>query len=326
MARWHRTFVAALSTWLLVLAGGEAFASDKQILMVLWRGETAVETEWRRQMASSGLPHQVTVLSAEQDRGRLVDGLRKMRSRLTDGGIDLIYCSETMACLVVAQVVRGDIPVVFVNVLDPVGSGLVNSMIVPGGRTGGVAGGKPIGEQLAVLRGVVRFNSLLFLYNPREYNSMIARNNVMDWAEKEGIRVEERRVVPGSISLDEVISDIFVGKLTADTLYVADDSYVTSRGQEIAETIGDRIILLSGRDELIRVGWVAAWAPEYAEIGRMAADLTLDVLRKAVDPGLEEVRVPRLRLFFGDAAAKRNNIVVPGSIPGLGEVTERVAP
>lgn len=326
MARWHRIFVAALSIWFLVLAGGEASAADKQVLMVLWRGETAIEAEWRRQMARSGVPHQVTVLSAEQDRGHLVDGLRKMRSRLENGGIDIIYCSETMACLVVAQVVRGDVPVVFVNVLDPVGSGLVNSMIVPGGRIGGVAGGKPIGEQLGVLRRVIRFNSLLFLYNPREYNSTIARNALMDWAEKEGIRVEERRVVPGSIGLDEVISDIFIGKLTVDILYVADDSYVTSRGQEIAETIGDRIILLSGWDELVRVGWVAAWAPEYSEMGRMAADLTLDVLRKAVDPGLEEVRLPRPRLFFGDAATRRNNIVIPGSIPGLGEVTERISP
>ncbi|NKD77679.1 hypothetical protein HEQ60_07895 [Haematospirillum sp. H1815] len=326
MARWHRTLAAALSAWLLAPAFGGAFASEHHILMLLWRGETAVESAWRDRMNHSGIPHQVTVLSAEQDRGRLVDGLRKLRSQFDGGQIRLIYCSESMACMVAKQVVRGDVPIVFANVMDPVGTGVANSLVVPGLGTGGVKGGVAVGEQLSVLRGLVRFNSLLFLYNPREYNSILSRNAVMDWAEKEGIRVEERRVVPGSISLDEVISDLFIGKLAADVLFVSDDSYVTSRGQEIAETVGERIILLAGRHELVRAGWVAAWAPDEAEIGRMAADLTLDVLSKGIDPGLEEVRMPKPQLFFDAAAAKRHNIVFPTGVPGPGGVTEKAVP
>lgn len=284
---------------------------ETHILAILWRADTRIEVAWRAAMQESGLSHKISTISADQDRGRLINGFRAMYKNLFNGDVDLICCFGTTACQVTKQVIMGRVPMLFIGVVDPIGAGLVSSLTLPGHKTSGVTLGVPIDQQLSMLHQISPFRSLLFLFNSREAYSVLIGHELAMWTQEKGLQIEERRVVPDSVGLDEVLSGLFTGDFAADALYVADDSYVASRAQEIAETVGTKTLLFAGSDEFIRAGWLAGWVPSSEKIGQAAAQMSLEVLRDGLDPGIISVRIPQPSLLLNKETARSQGINIP---------------
>jgi putative ABC transport system substrate-binding protein len=75
------------------------------------------------------------------------DNLRKFAAEMTALAPDVIVASSGPALIAILQATR-DVPIVFANVADPVGSGFVDSLSRPGGNATGfrrtnTGGGKP---------------------------------------------------------------------------------------------------------------------------------------------------------------------------------------
>ena len=318
MARLHRFIwmcVTWCGLWFPVLAAEQEPVKENQekahILLVPWRSDTQIEMAWRRAMEESHFPYRTTSILADQDRGRLINGLRATYRDLFNGKVDLVCCFGTTACQVVRQVTIGRAPVLFIGVVDPIGAGLVSSLTLPGNKISGVASGPSVDQQLSVLHQITSFRDLLFLFNSRESYSVLIGHEIAIWAQERGLRVEDRRVVPDSVGLDEILSDIFTGDFTADAIYVADDNYVASRAREIADTIGTKTLLFAGSDEFIQSGWLAGWIPSSEDVGRVAAEMTLEVLRDGFDPGIIPVRIPKASLFLNKDASGSQDFSIP---------------
>ena len=93
---------------------------------------------------------------------------RAFARELIDGGPDLIVAQNTAMVAAVVQETR-TLPIVFVNVADPVGNGFVVSYPRPGGNITGFTGYEPslAGKWLGLLKEVApRVNRAALVFNP----------------------------------------------------------------------------------------------------------------------------------------------------------------
>ena len=134
---------------LLVLVLLAAFAAEAQQAGKVWRlgvldpGLPPTEDDWQRSGLVLGLrdagyaEHQNLEFERRYAAGK-IDRLPALAAELVQLKVDVIYTGTTPA-VQAARMVTSIIPIVFVAVGDPVGSGLVASLSHPGGNVTGVS-------------------------------------------------------------------------------------------------------------------------------------------------------------------------------------------
>ncbi|WP_203103272.1 ABC transporter substrate binding protein [Skermanella rosea] len=180
----------------------------------------------------------------------------------------------------------------------------------PGTNVTGVINGVPIPDQLDAFSRLGKLKSLVVLFNPKEPNSNLIADQIVDWGRNHGVEVIRRRAAATGNSLEEVMEEIRSGRLKADALYSGADSYIASKAADIQAAIGDRIRLFGGTQTFILRGWLAAYSPPVKDMGKAAADLTADIL-KGADPRTTPVVLPQPRLMISSAAAAAHGIAPP---------------
>ncbi|NKD87901.1 hypothetical protein HEQ72_06220 [Haematospirillum sp. 15-248] len=293
-----------------VLSFSAAAAEQRTVLMVLWRGVTAVEQSFRSKIEENGYSVTYTEILSKQDRAVLGEKIRALQEDIAGKKFDIVYCFGTTACQMTVQVVRGAVPVLFVNVFDPVGAGLVHSMKIPGGNVTGVTIGVPVNAQLDALSRLVPIKRLSLLYNARESNANLFADQVRGWAGPAGVEVLERRVAPGTDALERALVSISSGELSADALFIGTDSYLISQAADIHQAIGSRIPLFASGEDPVRKGWLATWAPLAEDIGRAAAEMALAVF-KGQDASMLPIVLPKPHLIVSKAAADLHKATIP---------------
>ena len=102
-----------------------------------------------------------------------VDALGPAAQKLMEEDLDLIFSLTTPATLAAKQAVEGtDIPVVFVPVYDPVASGVVESLVRPGGNLTGVRGGGHLAKMLELLGRIAPTTTCFVPHNPADNSSV----------------------------------------------------------------------------------------------------------------------------------------------------------
>lgn len=168
------------------------------IAMVLPRPEQNDEIAFRRYLARHHVAAryaQVAFTGRARDRAALVRQVRALRP-------DLIYAWGTPTTLALAgrydDPERGpgirDIPIVFAEVSDPVGAGIVASLDAPGRNVTGVPHIAPLETQLEVLRSYRNFRRIGFIDNPLEVNSALLLARLRTLAHARGIDIVAREV------------------------------------------------------------------------------------------------------------------------------------
>lgn len=285
-------------------------AEEKAVLMVLWRGVTPVEQAFRAKLAEQGYAVSYTEVLSKQDRGVLGERIRALQGDIAAGKFQIVYCFGTTACQMTVQVVRGVVPVLFVNVFDPVGAGLVHSIKIPGGNVTGITIGVPVGVQLDALSRLVPMKRLFLLFNARESNANLFADQVRTWAGPSGIEIIERRVAPGTDALERALNSIMSGEITADALFIGTDSYLISQAADIHQAVGSKIPLLSSGEDPVRKGWLATWAPLAEDIGQAAAEMAMAVF-KGQDASMMPVVLPGPHLIVSKLAAEVHRTKIP---------------
>lgn len=175
-----------------------AAAREWTIAMVLPRPEQNDEIAFRRYLARHhvGARYARIAFSGEaRDRAELVRQVRALRP-------DLIYAWGTPTTLALAgrrdapaadPGIR-DIPIVFAEVSDPVGAGIVASLDVPGRNVTGVPHIAPLETQLDVLSSYRNFRRIGFIDNPLELNSTLLLARLRALARARGIDIVAREV------------------------------------------------------------------------------------------------------------------------------------
>ena len=173
------------------------------------------------------------------------------------------------------------IPIVFAVAADPVGTGLVASLVRPGGNVTGLSTQAPdlVGKRLELLREAVpELRRLAILANIGYPASVIEMSEVQAAAPTLGLEV-----VALEIQRAEDIAPAFEAlKDRADALYVITDALVnTNRIRINTFTLAARLPTMHGVREYIEAGGLMSYGPNYPDLFRRAGDFVHKILHGA---------------------------------------------
>lgn len=285
-------------------------AAATEVLMALWRGETESEAAFRERLNEIAGPVTFTVVDGNQDRSNLASQLRALDDAIGSGKFKVAYTYGTTVTQTAGGIINGRMPTVFNIVAAPVEAKLVNSMEKPGRPVTGVTNGVPIQEQFEALSKIAKIEKLALFFNAREPNSNILEEKIQDWAQAKSVKIHAFRVIPGSGALDDAIADLAAGRTEADTLFLPADTYLASEAKKIVAGLGKKLRIYGSTETFVLRGALAAYAPEVADMGRVAADIAARVI-KGEDAGTIAVVLPTPRLFVSKSAAAALGITVP---------------
>jgi len=202
------------------------------------------------------------------------------------------------------------IPIVFAVAADPVGIGLVASLVRPGGNVTGLSTQAPdlVGKRLELLREAVpELRRLAILANIGYPASVIDMSEVQAAAPTLGLEV-----VALEIQRAEDIAPAFEAlKDRADALYVITDALVsTNRIRINTFTLAARLPTMHGVREYIEAGGLMSYGPNYPDLFRRAGDFVHKILHGA-KPGDIPVEQPtKFDLVINVATAKALGLTV----------------
>jgi ABC-type uncharacterized transport system substrate-binding protein len=271
-----RALVAVLLIALVVLPGAPApCAAGKtlRIAMVLWRGETEAEKGFRDALKELGHSPEYVVMNAGRDRAELGRPLREdLESKLET--FDYVYAYGTTVALATKTIVQDKVPVVFNIVADPVGAGLVKSMDASGGNIAGVTNGVPLTLQLETALKVAPIRRLGILFNPREKNSMLVRDKLVEVARPLNIEVVDLRSPPAQNMLQENLRKLQDRAVAVDAVYLAPDSFIVSNAKLVGtELRGAKVRSIASLEAFVEQGALMGAVADYYALGRSAATI-----------------------------------------------------
>ena len=259
---------------LLALLGPlEAAGKNLRIAMVLWRGETEAEKGFRDGLKDLGYSADYVVMNANQDRGELGRLLREDLNAKLDS-FQYVYAYGTTVTLAARTLIQDRVPIVFNIVADPVGAGIVSSATASGGNVAGVTNEVPLSEQLETALLVGPIKRLGILFNPREKNSMLVRDKLVEAARALNVEVVDLRSPPAQDMLQENLKKLRDRTIVVDAVYLPADSFIISNAKLIAtELRAAKLRTIGGLEGFVDQGAFMGIVADYYTLGRAAATI-----------------------------------------------------
>ncbi|MBZ0093005.1 MAG: ABC transporter substrate-binding protein [Sulfuricellaceae bacterium] len=272
-----------------------AAAKPFQVYMVLYRGITEAEKGFMDYFKSNHIPVQFTVRDCAEDKTRLpgfVGEIKRLRP-------DLVYTFGTTVTAAIAgksgEKGRGgriaDIPVVFDIVADPVGAGLVSSLVGSGRNLTGGSHLVPLENQLQALASVTSIGSLAMVYNPSEQNSLLTVQALKALAGKYRYRFTLYPILVGAGgSPDGQALAGVMARVAADkphVLYLPSDSFIISQAAAVTQLAHQAgILTFSATEAPVRhSGALMGLVSSYYNVGQFAAYKAEQILVNKIPPG-----------------------------------------
>lgn len=228
--------------------------------------------------------------------------------------VDVIVTAGTPAALAV-QRGAARTPLVMVAVGDPVGTGLVASLALPGGNGTGLTSIAPDleGKRLELLSEVVpKLSHVSILMNPANPFHASAHREVHAAGKLLGVRIHSFEVRTAR-ELDHAFEAIAKEKPDA-FIMLADRVFLHSRTRIVDFAAHNRIPAAYAYRELVEAGGLMSFGPNYADMHRRAAMYVHKILRGA-KPGDLPVELPtKFELVINVATAKALGLAIPQSV------------
>jgi putative ABC transport system substrate-binding protein len=241
------------------------------------------------------------------------DQLPGLAADLVARKVDVIVATGTPPVLAVKHA-TSIIPIVFVGIGDPVGTGLVNSLARPGGNATGLSqqGADTPGKRLELLReavgGLRRVAVLVNVGNP--YISLEMKEVALA-ASKLGldvVTVDIRRVediVPGLIAIR--------GQVQA--LYVPGDALTfTHRVRVVTVALAGRLPTIHNLREHVEAGGLMSYGPSFVDLHRRSADYVDKILRGTKPADIPVEQPTKFDLFINLVTARSLGLDIPPTL------------
>ncbi len=310
-----------------------ASASGKpfRIYMILFRGETPVETGFTDYFRSKGIPAEFIVRNVDRDVNRVPELIREARSMRPD----LIYLWGTPVTVAVCGVVGKvdpkkhvtDIPIVFTMVSSPEGAGLISRRGASGRNVTGVSHVVPIERQIDAIRAYRGFKTIAVAFNPAESNSKLSVDELKGISKREKFSLLEFPVPlddkkrPVEAALPDLLAEIADRK--PDYLYLGADSFLGQNRKTVTETaLQLRIPVYSATEVMLRDGKALfGLVSPYRNVGQLAAykaALILQGSQKAQEIAIETL--PSFSYIVNMAVAAKLNFYPSLKVVNFAEV------
>jgi putative ABC transport system substrate-binding protein len=269
-------------------AAAEAATARYTIAMVLPREDQNIEAGFTSYLQRQDVPVRYVNIRFS---GKAED-TADLRSRVLAARPDLIYVWGTPTALALAgrhdepagTSIR-DIPIVFTEVTDPVGAGLIPSLERPSRNVTGVSHVAPLPVQLNAIRAYRPFAKLGYLHNPVEPNSAIIRDRLKELATTQNFEVIEASLplLPsGGPDPSQIATQVrSLAERGADILYVGPITFLafTHRDAVTTAALENKLPTFCATESIVRQsGCMFGLFSNGSNIGRYAASMARQVL------------------------------------------------
>jgi putative tryptophan/tyrosine transport system substrate-binding protein len=198
---------------------------------------------------------------------------------------DVIICVTTTAAVALKRE-TATVPVVFVNVVDPIGSGLVASLARPGGNFTGFIHFEPsiAGKWLEMLKHVVpRLARVAILYNPKTLPSYPVYMRAIEGAAPSFAIKPVATPASDAAEIEQAI-DAFAREPNGGLVVLPDVTPVVNRRLIIAHVARDRVPAIYPFGFFVRDGGLMSYGVDAVDRYRQAASYVDRILRAPSRP------------------------------------------
>ena len=200
---------------------------------------------------------------------------QQIAKKFVGDGVDLIVAITTPTAQAVVTATQS-IPIVFVDVTDPLKAKIIPQFKKPGGNVTGVSDAAPIEQQLNLFKEIVpKLKSIGFVYNP----GLDSSKATLGWMQEQGKKLGIEVVEAAAPTTNEVIPAArkLVGRVEA--IYVPNDTTVIAALETIVK-IGEetKTPVFSGETRGVDRGSIASVGLNYTEVGKLAGYMVAEVL------------------------------------------------
>lgn len=233
------------------------------------------------------------------------DDLQGVIDAAVDSGPDVIVSFSSAVAVVVDERDLG-IAHVFTAVNDPIGSGLVDSFLEPGGGTTGVGGNTQNAKALEYLVQATGARVVGVLIDPGDLGSIAGSLLAREAADEIGVRAVEIEVDPFDVETSLSVPD------DVEAIVLPANNRITAVLGEIVPLVDDRPIAAgsTGVDRTLVV--LSVEVDRERRVRRLVA--IVDAVLDGEDPGTIPVVVPETRLTINAARADALGIEMPDSL------------
>ncbi len=301
-----------------------------RIYMVTFRGWTDSDQGFKDYFDRRRLAVDIIHRDAGGANAKVAEIVREIKAEKPD----LVYAWGTGVALgVIGPVAKPDperfvtdIPVVFLNVTDPLGSGIINGLGPTGRNVAGSTFLAPIHSQLQALHSYRPIKRLGSIFNPSEANSVAVINDVREQAKALQITLIERPVpllgtepdrnaVPRL--LDELVAE------GAEFLFMPSDSFLSRRVEQVTEeALQRRLPAFASAEGTLGAGQaLMGLIAKYHSVGQLAGLQADQILFQGVDPGSLPIgSLRRFSLVLRMSVAKRLDLFPPMLLLRVAEI------
>src|SRR5262245_5407855 len=226
--------------------------------------------------------------------------------------VDVIVTSG--AAVVAAKQTTSVIPIVFPAAPDPLGSGLVASLVRPGGNVTGLSMQQPdlASKRVGLLREVVPgLRRLAILANVDYPSAAVEMGEVQATARILAFEVTKLEIRRG----EEIAAAFEALKGGADALYVCSEPLVnTNRVRVNTLALGARLPTMYGYREFVDSGGLMSYGPNIPDLFRRAGDYVNKILRGAKPADLPVQQPTKFDLVINLTTAKTLGLEVPPTL------------
>jgi putative ABC transport system substrate-binding protein len=291
----------------IIISTNPVFAREYSIAMITWRGETIAEKGFIDELDKSDYNIALTKYNADQDYSQLQKIITKIQSK----PVDIIYVFGTTATKAVLLRIK-DTPVVFNIVSRPVGSGIIASWESSKNNATGASNKVSTKNQLKALKKIIDYKKLGIIYNPKEHNSIIQRNNVKRLENRLDFSLKEYR-----ISQEQDILQILPQmKNNVDAVFLPSDSMIKFLGKKIMQYVNlYKLPSLSSVGSMVpEDGVLLGYVPKYYELGQIAARKAILILKGEKPWNIPSSVLDYYNISVNMKTARKINIQIPMSV------------
>jgi ABC-type uncharacterized transport system substrate-binding protein len=224
---------------------------------------------------------------------------------VTPGGIDAITAKKATST----------IPIVFVSVPDPVGSGLVDSLARPGGNITGLTSitAELVGKRMELLKEMVpKLSRVAVLWNPQDPTSVQSWKEGQLAARDLGLQLHSMEV-KSSDKLESAFKEATKARSTAFVMAVG--SFFGSYQKQIADLAAKhRLPAIYNREDWVDSGGLMSYGPDRTEPYRRAAVFVDKILMGAKPADLPVEQPTKFELIINLKAAKQIGLTIPPNV------------
>ena len=241
-----------------------------RIAMLLWRGETQAEEGFKEGLRELGYSADYTTFDMGQDLKQL--GLTLNEISLNINSYDYVYTFGTTVSRRAKLIIQQRVPQLFNAVTDPVGAGIVDSMVAPGRFISGATDKVPLALQVEKMLETMTINRLGFFFNPREKNSMLIREELYQLALQKNFEIVEFRCPPQGNLLEEHLQRLADTPDLVDAVFLPSDSFIGSQAGFIGRKLVEaRVVSFGSHKEFIESGVLMGIVIDYHRLGKAVA-------------------------------------------------------